>query len=289
MPEIVEALIQAEGLDKFLSKESITSAEKIVDVIFHDKGDRIIRPMTPEKFRENLVGSVITEVFRVGKQIVFVLAKGRTTTYMTSHLRMTGRWLVNVPEEQLGHTRIMFKLSSGAVLRYSDVRVFGTIQLDHTWRGTEGVDVWDCDYTDLSNAAFENPKAKRMTIKQFILDQSIWTGLGNVYANETLHRARIHPGQPADSVVNDWAYLEHLIENMKATLYKGYQLGGLSLKDWFHVDGKPGNAQKHLVVYQQTSCTCGTKILKDHEKQFDSRATYYCPRCQRKRITAFSR
>jgi formamidopyrimidine-DNA glycosylase len=283
MPEVIEVRIQAEGLEEKVSMDNI------VDVIFHDKGDRIIRPMSPEKFRESVIGSSVSEVFRVGKQIVFQINRGHTCTFMTSHLRMTGRWLVDVPEGQIGHSRITFKLASGKVLRYSDVRVFGTIQMGCYWPDIEGVDVLEADYAELGNAAFEHPKAKRMTIKRFILDQSIWTGLGNVYANETLYRAGIHPGQPADSIVNIWTALESLIENMKATLDKGYNLGGLSLKDWFKVDGKKGHAQEYLCVYQQTSCTCGTKILKDHAKEFDSRATYYCPRCQRKRITAFSR
>lgn len=281
MPEVVEVQIQVDGLNESVAWDVIE------DIYFSPGSERIIRPTAPDDFSTSLIGYTITEVFRCGKQVVFVLVNGNTCLYMTSHLRMTGRWLVDVPEEQIGHNRITFNLKSGKVLRYGDVRVFGTIHVGRKYPVIKGVDVLDSDYTDLTNAVYQNPKAVGKTIKQFILDQKTWTGLGNVYANETLHQAGIHPGQPADSVVYDWSTLERLIESMKTTLYKGQEHGGLSLKDWFHVDGTQGKAQDHLCVYKRTHCSCGTPVVRD--KTIDSRTTYYCPECQRKRITQITR
>jgi formamidopyrimidine-DNA glycosylase len=279
MPEVVEVQIQADGLEKSVSMQNID------DIIFHDKGELIVDSIGREAFYEAVIGSAISEVFRVGKKVVFQIDKQcQSTSYMVSSLRMTGRWLVNVPEDQIGHSRITFKLSGGDILRYSDVRVFGKISLQTTFPNNTGVDVLEADYADLCKAAFENPRAERLTIKQFILDQSIWEGLGNVYANETLWKAGYHPGQRADYVATEWGRLEWLIDNMKSVLYKGQELGGLSLKDWYHVDGSKGHAQEQLNVYQKTHCACGTKIVKDRERDYDARATYYCPKCQRKRI-----
>lgn len=269
MPEIVEVKIQAEGLKKAVEGETI------VDVIFHYKGDKIILPITEDLFRDRLVGLKIEDIFRSGKHIVFDMGD----FFLISHLRMTGRWTVDIPEEQIGHSRITFKLASGKTLRYSDVRVFGVIEFKNHQPMPEGADVWDSDYTDLSNVAFEHPKAGKMSIKKFILQQDIWTGLGNVYANETLRAATIHPGTLASKIVNNWSSLELLMDSMKAVLYQGYNNGGLSLKDWYHVDGTEGSAQHHLLVYKRAECNCGTKIIRSTD--FDSRTTYYCPSCQR--------
>ncbi|MNW28234.1 Formamidopyrimidine-DNA glycosylase [compost metagenome] len=277
MPEIVEVEIQTEGLQDVVG-------DVITDVIFHKKGDKITRYQKPEQFREQLLNASIEDVFRQGKKIVFQTEQGfGPSLFLTSHLRMTGRWTIDVPEKKVGHSRLAFKLKSGRELRYSDVRVFGIMQLSTAYPGCEGADVLDGDYTDLANKAFKNKKAKGRSIKTFILDQHIWTGLGNVYANESLYEANIHPGEDAWDIVSKWDRLEGLIESVKRTLQKGYAHGGLSLKDYFHVDGTQGEAQNHLNVYKREVCNCGLPIVRD--TNIGTGTTFYCPTCQIKRLS----
>lgn len=269
IPEIVEVQIQTEGLQKVVG-------DRIIGVELSDKGDKIVRPLSFMDLSSNTVGTTIEDVFRVGKYIVFQLEK----SYMLVHLRMTGRWLLDVPEENIGHTRVTFKLESGRTLRYSDVRVFGRISFGNPWELKHGEDVWNADYGDLFKVLFNNQKVKDKTIKRFILDQKVLCGLGNVYANEALFHARIHPGSYAAEILNDYELASKLIGSIKETLYKGYKFGGLSLKDYYHVDGTRGSAQDHLDIYQATQCgVCLGKV--ERSEIFDGRASYYCPKCQK--------
>lgn len=273
MPEVVEVQIQMEGL-----RNSIVG-DKIIGVEFHHKGEKIIRPLSPSEFKNVVLGREITFVNRIGKFIVIKLDK---EILMTSHLAMTGRWLLDVPEEKVGHTRIAFNLLSGRKLRYSDVRVFGRIRLEDNLGGkiyrNKGLDVFKADEDEIKRYLLSIVDLKgNENLKKILTDQKILCGLGNVYANEVLWAASIHPERKLGSLREEEIKL--LAITIKEILDIGYELGGLSLRDYYHIDGSKGLAQEYLQIYQKEFCpNCGTKVLKSEE--FDGRTTYYCPHCQ---------
>lgn len=271
MPEIVEVQIQTEGL-----REQILN-DMIMNIKFMDKGDKIILPINPIDFINQVKGKRIQDVFRIGKYIVFKLDE---TLYLATHLRMTGRYLIDVPEEEIGHTRIVFELESGKNLRYSDVRVFGRMTLVQDLKYLKkGLDVWDASPEEITNHILNvREKFKNKNLKEFFTHQGILCGLGNVYANELLFRLNFHPGKLVQELKSE--DIIKISKEMKDMLKWSYELGGLSMKDYYHVDGSKGKTQEHLNVYQKQSCpNCGTKIERTEE--FDKRATFFCPNCQR--------
>ena len=272
MTEVVEVEIQKEGL-KAIVGDTVTSVK------FYDKGDVIVRPTSAEYFVDCILKKRVERVIRVGKKIGIDLGD----FWLVSHLAMTGRWLLDVPEEKVGHTRIEFQLESGRVLRYSDVRVFGRIQikymLDDVLKAT-GIDVFTATKDDVSIVIENAQKLARYNttaVKKFLLNQHCITGLGNVYANEILFDANINPARQLLTLSEDEIYKLSVVTRKK--LDEAYKLGGLSMKDYYHVNGEQGEMQNHLAVYRKEHCKhCKSKIVKD--KTIDGRATYYCPCCQ---------
>lgn len=273
MPEIVEVEIVAEQLYEEVLED------RIVKVEFPSvENTPIIRPLTNTEFAEKITGCKIYDVYRIGKEIVFDLGE----FYMVSALRMTGRWLLDVPEEKIGHTRVILHLESGRVLRYSDVRKFGTLRIMSLYDVNgliKGLDVWYEPSEEIMNVLYHTPVAKGKTIKQLILAQDLLNGLGNIYVCEVLRKAKFHPNTPAEMIVNDFDKVELLAETIREKIQEGYKRGGLSVKDYYHLDGTKGEMQNHLVVYRQEFCTCGTKV--ERATFADKRTSYYCPSCQK--------
>lgn len=271
MPEIVEVQIQTEGL-----REQILN-DVISDIKFMDKGEKIILPVNPIDFINQVRGKRIQDVFRIGKYIVFKLDD---TLYLATHLRMTGRYLIDVPEEEIGHTRIIFEMGSEKTLRYSDVRVFGKMTLVKDLKFLKkGLDVWDSSPEEITNHILSvQKKFKNKNLKEFFTHQGILCGLGNVYANELLFRLKLHPGKLVQDLNSE--EIIQISKEIKDILQWSYELGGLSMKDYYHVDGSKGRTQEYLSVYRKESCSnCGTKIERTEE--FDGRSTFFCPNCQR--------
>lgn len=273
MPECVEVEIQVEGLKKFEGLE-------IQSVEFREGGEVVTRDYSKETFDEILVGRQITEVFRIGKYIIFNLGN----VYMTSHLAMTGRWFVG--KEETPHTRVVIRLKgefwNNYTLQYIDVRKFGRIRLED--------DLNDKKYRKQgemlgrSAESIENilklnkHKIDKWNVKELLTNQKLLVGIGNVYANEILYHACIHPAKSVKSLTENQCF--HLAEAIEVVLSNGYKYGGLSLKDYFHVNGDKGEMQNHLYVYQKKECTFCKGEIKTTDV-LDGRKTFYCPSCQK--------
>ena len=272
MPECVEVEIQKEGLEALVG-------DTIKDVIFYDKGEKIVRPIPIDDFTYRVMGKKIEKVERYGKYIAFDLGD----QFLTSHLAMTGRWLLDVPEEEVGHTRIMFEMKSGRELRYSDVRVFGRIRLENMLTNKiyhKGLDVLTADKDEIKGTLELLRSQKRYNetnVKKLLLNQNIFSGLGNVYANEVLYNVKLSPSREAKSLTD--LEIESLASAIKSILKMGYEKGGLSFSDYYHVDGTKGTMQEYLNVYKKSNCIEGHDILRSEE--FDDRTSFYCPICQR--------
>lgn len=236
-------------------------------------------PAPPELIAAELTAARVERLGRLGKYMIWELDRDR---HLLVHLRMTGALLVDPPEEP-PHARVRFELDDGRVVHYVDPRRFGTGTL---LLGTEARDRYLASrlgaepFTPEFTAAYLRAQARGRSapIKSFILDQRRIAGVGNIYADEALHRARIHPLRPAGELKGaQWEALKRAIEE---ALSAGIDAKGASIDDYRHVDGARGTFQDLFLVHTRAGepCfTCGTEIRK---LVVGGRGTYVCERCQ---------
>ena len=242
---------------------------------------RIIQRIEPEAFCLELAGQTIREIGRRGKFLRFVLDDWT----LVSHLRMEGRYGLHDAGDPLEpHTHVIFRFADGKELRYRDVRQFGTMELFR--RGEEfakpplvklGLEPLDPAFTVKAlKAAMAKSTAK---IKPLLLDQTKVAGIGNIYADEALYRARIHPERTADSLTGpEWKRLHAAIVE---TLTEAVSSGGSSVKSYVNGQGEMGMFQQQLNAYGRKNepCPrCGRPIVKT---VVGGRGTHFCPRCQK--------
>jgi formamidopyrimidine-DNA glycosylase len=224
-------------------------------------------------FRRRVNGQTIRAVDRRAKYLVFPLDQGT----LLVHLRMSGDLFLRPPDaEQDDYVHSIFHLDNGWQLRFSDARKFG--RLYWTLRPEEvlgklGPEPLEDAFTP--ELLTERLHARRRQIKPLLLDQSFLAGMGNIYVDEALHRARIHPMRQSDNLSK--TEVARLWESIRTSLEEGIRHNGASI-DWVY---RGGNYQNHFRVYKQDGnpCQiCGTAIQRMVVGQ---RGTYYCPSCQR--------
>ena len=246
---------------------------------------RVVRPLDPERVAAELAGERVAAVDRRGKYLIFRFESGRV---LLIHLRMTGS-LRHAPAGELGddpHRRAVVTLDDGSDVAYRDVRRFGTwLLLDP---GEEvpylaerlGGEPFDAAFTPAALAA--RLRSRRAPLKAALLDQRSLAGMGNIYADEALWRARLHPLRPAGSL--DANETRRLHRAVRAALAAGIARQGASLRDYATPDGGRGRMQLEFRVYGRTGepCDrCGTAIEKT---RVAGRGTWYCPGCQRAEV-----
>jgi len=247
---------------------------------------RIIRrPAEPEAFAAALAGRTIRGIERRGKFLRFLL----DGLVLVSHLRMEGRYSVCPSDEPVEkHTHVLFHLTDGTDLRYRDVRQFGTM---HLFRPGEelaqpplsklGVEPLDDAFT--AEELRRLLGKRKAPIKPLLLNQAYVAGLGNIYVDESLHKAGIHPERPAASLrPAEWTRLH---EAIRRTLQEAVDAGGSSVRSYVNGQGEMGMFQLRLYVYgrEDEPCrTCGTAIVKT---VLGGRGTHVCPVCQPYRKT----
>ncbi len=225
----------------------------------------------PEELAEALRGRRIVDVRRRGKFIVFELDHG----VMTVHLRMTGKLLTAAAESAFA--RAVFQLDDGEVV-FDDVRQFGRVE----WAETLPENVARLGPEPLSMSLDEfraGLKARKGAVKPLLLDQSFVAGLGNIYVDECLHRAGIHPLARASRVSRRKAGLLHAA--MQEVLREAIAAGGSSISDYADAQGRAGSFQRFHRVYGRAgeACLqCGAAIKRIVVGQ---RGTHFCPRCQK--------
>lgn len=234
---------------------------------------------TPELLCAQLTGARVERLGRLGKYLIWELDGDR---HLLVHLRMTGALLLDADPEP-PHTRARIALHDGHVLTYVDPRRFGTAQLmasraerDRYLAARLGPE----PFTEQFTAAYLRAQARgrRAPLKSFILDQRRIAGVGNIYADEALHRAGLHPLRPAGSLtLAQWTTLKQTIED---ALADGIDAKGASIDDFRHVDGARGSFQDRFLVHTRAGAPCpgcGTAIRK---LVVGGRGTYVCERCQ---------
>jgi formamidopyrimidine-DNA glycosylase len=271
MPELPEVETIRRQLAPHLDGRTIVEAT-ILD-------PRWTRPEPPAAVEAELTGAVVARVTRAGKYLVWALSGER---YLLMHLRMTGTLLFD-PVAPPPHTRVLFELDDGHRLVYVDPRRFGTGHLvfgdaarDEYLTARIGVEPLTPEFT----AEHLRSMARERTapVKAFVLDQRRIAGVGNIYADEALFRAGIHPLRPAGRLTaGDWARVRDGIEE---ALSAGIEAKGASIDDFRHLDGARGSFQDWFLVHRRAGepCpACGRPIRKI---VVGGRGTYVCEHCQ---------
>jgi formamidopyrimidine-DNA glycosylase len=271
MPELPEVETIRRQLAPHLEGRRIVDAQ-ILD-------PRWTRPVAPALVQEQLRGRRVERVARSGKYLVWELEDDR---YLLIHLRMTGALLFD-PDVEPPHTRVRFELDRGHRMIYVDPRRFGT---GHLVLGVAGRDAYLAQRLGIEpmTPAFtarhlrEVTRGRRAPIKSFVLDQRRIAGVGNIYADEALFRARIHPLRAAGTL--NRPQLEALRQAIEGVLLAGIEAKGATIDDFRHVDGARGSFQDRFLVHRHEGdpCPrCGTTIRK---LVVGGRGTYVCEHCQ---------
>jgi formamidopyrimidine-DNA glycosylase len=244
---------------------------------------RLTRPYDPDAVAAELQDERVAEVGRRGKYLLVRFASARV---LLVHLRMTGGFLL----EPGTHERAVLELDDGARVAYRDVRRFGTWlvleaeEVDAYLAERLGEEPLDALFTVALLG--ERLAGRRAPIKAALLDQRTLAGMGNIYVDEALWRARIHPLRPAESL--DRNGLRRLHRAIRAALEAGIARQGSTLRDYRQPDGSSGSMQDEFRVYGREGepCDrCGTPIAKTRA---GGRGTWFCPECQAARPTSSS-
>jgi formamidopyrimidine-DNA glycosylase len=273
MPELPEVETIRRQLAPHLEGRTIADA-RILD-------PRWTRPDPPAAVEAELQGAVIEQIGRAGKYLIWSLSDER---FLLQHLRMTGTLLYD-PAIPPAHTRVLFDFDGGHRLVYVDPRRFGTGHLVHGEAERDrylaariGIEPLTPEFT--SAHLRELARGRTAPIKAFVLDQRRIAGVGNIYADEALFRARIHPLRPAGRLSGvDW---ERVRAGIEEALSAGIEAKGASIDDFRHVDGARGSFQDRFLVHRRAGepCPrCGHTIRKI---VVGGRGTYVCERCQPK-------
>ena len=242
---------------------------------------RLTRPEDPAEVAAELTGERVEALERRGKYLVVRFESGRV---LLIHLRMTGTLLHAAPGKptDVPHRRAVVNLDDGSDVVYRDVRRFGTWllvepdALDSYLAQRLGGEPLGRTFTTRSLAA--SLANRRAPVKAALLDQRTLAGLGNIYVDEALWRARIHPLLPAREL--DLDEVRALREGIKRALEAGIKRQGATLRDYRQPDGSAGSMQNEFKVYGRLGepCDrCGTPIEKT---RVAGRGTWYCPACQ---------
>lgn len=272
MPELPEVESVRRGLATLLVGKTVTAV--------HTNWEKVLVGGL-DAFNQALTGQTVTAIDRRGK---YLLIRFSNATTLISHLRMEGKYQVVAASEPMHRfVHVWFDLDDGAQLRYHDMRKFGRMQLVAT--GTEmqvgGLATIgpEPNPESFTVADFEAKLARHhKAIKSVLLDQSTVAGIGNIYADESLWRAQIHPETPADQLSHEEAVKLHDV--VIDLLAQAITLGGTSVHTFVDATGKRGGFQNELKVYGRTGepCErCGTAIQKIKVGQ---RGTHFCPHCQ---------
>ena len=239
---------------------------------------------TPAKdFSRQLRGARVTDVRRFGKNVLIELSpsgKEAAIRCLLVHLGMTGRLVwEDTPETRSPHTHLVFALDApGCWLHYTDPRRFGKLRIASP--ASEQFSQLGPDPLEISREAFcERLRSRRAMMKSLLLDQRFLRGIGNIYADESLFRAGIHPAAIASRL--NRARAARLYDGIRETLAHAIERGGSSISDYVDAQGRSGWFQLEHQVYQRTgeACPrCGSLIRR---MVIASRSTHFCPRCQR--------
>ena len=270
MPELPEVETTLRGIEPVLKGQRI---RKLV------VRDHRLRWPIPEDLAARVEGAKLESLERRAKYMLLNFASGS----LIWHLGMSGSMRIVDSSTPPGkHDHVDLQAESGAIVRYNDPRRFGCV----LWGGKDAMahvllaSLGPEPLSDGFNGAylFEKSRMRKVSIKQFIMDQKIVVGVGNIYVSEALFLAGILPARQAARVSH--ARYQRLAEHIKMVLAEAIEQGGTSLKDFAQVDGRPGYFEQQLRVYGRAGDACLICGGEIRNKVIAQRASFYCANCQ---------
>ena len=271
MPELPEVETTRRGIAPVLEGQIITAL-----VVREPR----LRWPVPKDLPKKMQGQTVNRIKRRAKYLLVETESGSAMI----HLGMSGSMRIvsanDVPEK---HDHFDIVTGAGDIIRYNDPRRFGSL----LWAGADpdkhpllyelGPEPLEADFTGLH--LWESARGRRVNIKQHIMNSKVVAGVGNIYANEALFRAGIHPTRQAGRIA--LSRMGTLTKEIKSVLAAAIKQGGTTLRDYRGGDGKPGYFKQQLFVYdkaEEPCMHCGGAIRHIVQGQ---RSTYYCPSCQK--------
>ncbi len=274
MPELPEVETVKEALNQTVK------GRKIKDIEF--RYEPIIKNMSPDEFKSKLINQTIQDVSRRGKYLIFHFDDYQ----LLSHLRMEGKYFyVDSNFELNPHVHVIFTLENGNRLLYQDTRKFGTYHLYDKAVDLEttapfqvlGLEPFAKEFTkDYMKQKIQN---KKKPIKSLLLDQTVVCGLGNIYVDEVLYRARLHPVTSSSELTDK--DIENVVKYTQEVLARAIELGGTTIRTFSSSHGVSGTFQNELLVHQRKGEHCFECQTPIEKIKVGGRGTYFCPTCQK--------
>lgn len=274
MPELPEVETTKRGISPHILNK------KIVTVAVRQPS---LRWPVPDELPAMLKGKTVTSIERRAKYLLLYF-NDESEQALLIHLGMSGSLRICNPNETvLKHDHADFHFDNDTILRYSDPRRFGCILwldskpqesklLNHL--GPEPLsEEFNGDYL------WQRSRGKQLAVKQFVMDQKVVTGIGNIYATEALFTAGVHPNKAAGKVSK--ARYQVFVDEAKRILQRSIAQGGTTLRDFVGGDGKPGYFAQQLLVYGRKGEKCPTCDTTLEEIRLSNRASVFCPKCQK--------
>ncbi|MFG3228891.1 bifunctional DNA-formamidopyrimidine glycosylase/DNA-(apurinic or apyrimidinic site) lyase [Kitasatospora sp. NPDC048194] len=284
MPELPEVEVVRRGLANWIAGRTVADVQ-----VLHPRAVRR-QPAGAADFAARLTGTTLGTAQRRGKYLWVPLSGSGTGFSLIGHLGMSGQLLVqdpSVPDET--HLRVRLRFTDGGrELRFVDQRTFGGLAVEEAEVGDpEGTPVSIAHIArDPLDPRFDDEaftvslRARRTTVKRALLDQTLISGVGNIYADEALWRSRLHYDRPTATLTRSQAAL--LLANARDVMTAALAVGGTSFDSLYvNVNGESGYFSRDLDAYrrEQEPCRrCGTPIRR---AAWMNRSSYFCPRCQR--------
>lgn len=273
MPELPEVETIRRQIEPELVGRRIESME-----VFDE---RLTRPVPPREVERAVTGRRIESVGRRGKYLMVRLEGGR---WLVMHLRMTGNIGLREPRSDVRFLRAVIRLEGGTTLLFTDARRFGTAvvlddgEVDAYMAVRAGVEPLSERLT--AERVCELAAGRRAPLKSFLLAQDGIAGIGNIYADEALWRARLHPLSPAGSMRLE--HCERLREGIVGALEAGLDNGGASIDDYRDARGAEGTMQDEFCVHNREGKPCPRCATEIRRIVLGGRSTYFCPGCQQR-------
>lgn len=265
-----------ETVRQTLKRKILRKRIKNVNVLY----ERMLESDVNE-FKSNLIGLEFSDILRKGKWLLFEIGD----YYLCSHLRMEGKYFIKDHDEEINkHEHVIFTFDDDTELRYHDTRKFGRMNLVlkkdiDTVEGVRKQGIEPIDSKLSKEYLFEAFKKKRLPMKTLLLDQTIISGLGNIYADEVLFASKINPLKIGNEITLDEC--QRIVESSKKIIEEAIKCGGTTIKSYTSSLGVTGRFQQNLMAHKRENEQCRNcdSIIK--RVVVGGRSTYYCENCQK--------
>lgn len=265
-----------ETVRQVLKKQLLRKKIKNVNVLY----ERIVESDLNE-FKTKLIGLEFDDILRKGKWLLFSIGD----YYLCSHLRMEGKYFIKDTKDSINkHEHVIFSFDDNTDLRYHDTRKFGRMNLvlkEHldSVEGVRKQGIEPIDDNLTKEYLYEKFKKKKLPMKTLLLDQTIISGLGNIYADEVLFASHINPLKLGCDITLEEC--QRIVDSSKRIILFAISNGGTTIRSYTSSLGVTGHNQDYLKVHQKEGEECQDCSSLIKKIIVGGRGTYYCPKCQK--------